>query len=358
MKMKILPSNNRFKSQEFYNSSKSNLIIVTLFTKFSFKLLTVFFFGFFLHANSSNSGAFDVRIPTYDETGRINWELYAEEVDAMDDDIYSAKNPKMFILENQRVATTAVSKSGYFNIDQGEASGSEQLFVEGQGYEAIGNSWIFEQITPDARNRLAFSERGKIGFESGVDSGFVTGSGQFAQSKKQDNSVSTNTQDSNYDFSKDFPTTAWSEKIDIFDHGDGKRRILLQDNVFIKILDTETNSTEENFSTISCGWAEIYLGEDSNGSTDSFGKISQIHALRDVMLNQPLRKSSAMELKWKDDSGVVELLGDAKVFHQEWGEAQGEKIIIWEIDGRAEVIGGHQGRSRLLLPALNKTNNE
>ena len=65
-----------------------------------------------------------------------------------------------------------------------------------------------------------------------------------------------------------------------------------------------------------------------------------------------------MELKWKDDSGVVELFGDAKVFHKEWGEAQGEKIIIWEKDGRAEVIGGNQGRSRLLLPALNKTNVE
>ena len=197
---------------------------------------------------------------------------------------------------------------------------------------------------------MAFSERGKIGFESVVDSGFVTGAGQFAQSKKPGNSVNTNTPDSNYDFSKDFPTTAWGEKIDIFDHGDGKRRILLENDVFIKMVDTENNSTEEKFSTISCEWAEIYLGKDSNGSADSFGKISQIHALRDVKLNQPLRKSSAMELKWKDDSGVVELFGDAKVFHKEWGEAQGEKIIIWEIDGRAEVIGGNQGRSRLLLP--------
>ena len=43
------------------------------------------------------------------------------------------------------------------------------------------------------------------------------------------------------------------------------------------------------------------------------------------------------------------------MFHQQWGEAQGEEIIIHENDGRAEVIGGSEGRSRLILPPLGKS---
>ena len=42
--------------------------------------------------------------------------------------------------------------------------------------------------------------------------------------------------------------------------------------------------------------------------------------------------------------------------NQKWGVAIGEHIILLEEDGRAEVIGGNKGRSKLLLPALNKTN--
>jgi lipopolysaccharide export system protein LptA len=69
-----------------------------------------------------------------------------------------------------------------------------------------------------------------------------------------------------------------------------------------------------------------------------------------------LRKSSANELKWSEQSGQVNLHGNAKVSHQKWGVAIGEHIILLEEDGRAEVIGGNKGRSKLLLPALNKTN--
>jgi lipopolysaccharide export system protein LptA len=73
-----------------------------------------------------------------------------------------------------------------------------------------------------------------------------------------------------------------------------------------------------------------------------------------VKLNQPLRKSSAGELRWSQESGLVYLFKNAKVFHQKWGEAQGEEIIIHENDGHAEVIGGSEGRSRLILPPLGK----
>ena len=34
------------------------------------------------------------------------------------------------------------------------------------------------------------------------------------------------------------------------------------------------------------------------------------------------------------------------------GEATGERIILHKDDGRAEVIGGKKGRSKLALPGL------
>lgn len=311
----------------------------------------------FLYSNQEASGAFDVRIPTYDNAGRISWELQAEEVDTIEEGVYSARRPKMIFLESQQPATTAESNSGYFNIEHGKASGTENLFVQGQGFEAIGKPWSFDEDLTDARNRLAFSEQGKIGFESVVDSGFITGKSKVPPETLKNGDLNKSGESDEYEFSKNFPTTALGDKIDLFDLGNGNRKVILQNNVFIKMVDTETNATVDNFSTMTSDWAEIYLGNDANKTSDSFGKISQIHALGDVKLNQPLRKSSADELKWNDQSGKVELFGDAKVFHQEWGEAQGEKIIIWEIDGRAEVIGGKQGRSRLLLPTMKNINN-
>ena len=320
-------------------------------------ILSLSSYVIFLYSNPEASGVFDVRIPTYDNAGRISWELMAEEVDTIEEGVYLAKKPKMIFLESQQPATTAESNSGYFNIGRGKASGTENLFVQGQGFEAIGKSWTFDEDLPDARNRLAFSEQGKVGFESVVNSGFIAGKNQVSSETLKNGDLNKSRELDEYEFSKNFPTTALGDKIDLFDLGNGKRKVLLQSNVFIKMVDTEANTNVEKFSTMTCDWAEIYLGKDAKKTADSFGKISQIHALGDVNLNQPLRKSSAHELKWNDHSGKVELYGDAKVCHQEWGEARGEKIIIWEIDGRAEVIGGKQGRSRLLLPTMKNIKN-
>lgn len=313
-----------------------------------------------LDSNSSSNGFFEVRIPTYNEAGRINWELHADEVDKLDEGIYSAQNPKMFILEDQRPATIANSNTGFFNLGQGLAKGGEHLFIEGDGFEAIGRPWTFEENITDARNCLAFSEQGKIGFESQVNAGFVGVSYEGANQRSQKGkSISISDEKHSMDlpnFSKDFPTTAYGQKIDIFDLGNGRRRFLLQTDVFIEMQGIEANGSDSQVSTISCDWAELFLGFDGNSSTDLFGRISKIHAVGKVKLNQPLRKSSADELKWSEQSGQVNLHGNAKVSHQKWGVALGEHIILLEEDGRAEVIGGNQGRSKLFLPALNKTN--
>jgi len=318
-------------------------------------LIVGFLLTITLYSNPAANGAFEVRIPTYDQEGRINWELQAKEVDTIDDGVYSAKKPKMFILENSKPATIATSDSGTFNIGKGSANGSDYMVVEGEGFEAIGRPWTFEENNEDARNRLAFSEHGKIGFEEEVDSGFGTG----VVKNPSHSSIDTDAGTSEFsykepEFSKEYPTTAFGNKIFLDDLGDGKRRFILIEDVYIKMMDLDSNSSMHQFSTITCDWAEIFLGKENNSTFESFGKITQIHALGNVKLNEPLRKSSADELRWSQQSAQVDLFGNAKVFHQEWGEAKGEKIIILEEDGRAEVIGGNQGRSRVLLPPLNK----
>ena len=316
---------------------------------------TIFLSIHLLHAIEEPKGAYDVRIPTYSAEGRINWELEAEEVDVNKDGTYSARYPRIFLLEDQKPSTIASSKTGIFKIDQGEAKGTNNLFVQGLGFEAVGKPWAFKENIEKGKNRLSFSKHGKIGFEGSFIAGL-----DFKDSVKDlvknNRNVPRNSPASLDEpkLSKDFPTTAYGKKIVIDDLGGGKRRFLLKDDVFIKMKDTESNSSEVEFSTILCDSAEIFMGKDYNikSRTDTFGRISQIHAVGNVRLNQPLRSSSANELKWSEENQQVILLGNANVSHQKWGEAQGEKIIISQKDGRAEVIGGSRGRSRLLLPAL------
>ena len=322
-------------------------------------LFSFFFTNLCLATEQALNGAYDVRIPTYDKNGRINWELFAEEADNLKNGVYSAKKPRMLIIDSQRPATVAHSNSGLFDIDQGHAEGIENLFVKGDGFEAIGKPWTFEENFASGRNRLAFLEGGKIGFEEEIESGFVSGQGQSYEegSSKRRNPL-TQPYDENItedELPKNFPTTAYGKKIDLIDLGDGRRKFILEGDVFIKMLDLETNSSTPNYSTISCDFAELLIGKEDNATEKSFGQISKIHARGNVRLIQPLRMSSAGELNWVEESGRVYLFNNAKVSHQQWGEAQGEEIIIYEKNGRAEVIGGNQGRSRLILPPLGKS---
>jgi hypothetical protein len=345
------------------NSIQMNLSVqmtpVMVIKNFAIILTSFFLTDQCLATDPALNGVYDVRIPTYDDNGRINWELFAEEADNLEEGVYSAKNPRMFILDEQRLSTIAQSNSGVFYINHGQAQGTENLFVKGDGFEAIGKPWTFEENVASSRNRLAFSERGKIGFNEGIESGFVNGSGQGPSpgSRIRGNPLiqSSDKNITDEEFSKDFPTTAYGKKIELLDLGDGRRQFILEGDVFIKMLDLENNSSVPYYSTISCDWAELLLGKDGNTSSESFGQISKIHARGNVNLIQPLRKSSAGELNWTEESGRVYLFNNAKVFHQKWGEAQGEEIIVHEKDGRAEVIGGSQGRSRLILPPLGKT---
>ena len=103
--------------------------------------------------------------------------------------------------------------------------------------------------------------------------------------------------------------------------------------------------TTENAS-ISCESAEIQLSEGSDGD----GEVSGIHATGSVNLKQLGRECWADQLMWDANDSKVSLLGNARVMDDEWGEATGEKILLEKGKGRAQVIGGSQGRSKLSLP--------
>ena len=111
-----------------------------------------------------------------------------------------------------------------------------------------------------------------------IESGFVNGQGQ---SYEEGSSEISNPLSQPYDenipdeeFSKDFPTTAYGKKkIDLLDLGDGKRQFILEDDVFIKMLDLETNSSTPHYSTITCDWAELFLGKDGMPQQSPLGKF-------------------------------------------------------------------------------------
>ena len=138
-------------------------------------------------------------------------ELEAEEVDVVGQSIYSAKNPKMFILENQKPSTVAKTSSGIFNIGKGIAQGDDNLLVEGEGFQAIGRPWTFEENIAGSKSHLAFAEQGKIGFEEGVDAGFVRGGESQDSTKVSSGAGSGIMTDASKmtEFSQEFPTTAY-----------------------------------------------------------------------------------------------------------------------------------------------------
>ena len=74
-------------------------------------------------------GAIDVRIPAYDDNGRLHWELQADEVELLGDKKYNAKQPVMRILEKNRPVSEAYSNSGTFDLVRGSAYGKDLSLI-------------------------------------------------------------------------------------------------------------------------------------------------------------------------------------------------------------------------------------
>ena len=52
----------------------------------------------------------------------------------------------------------------HFDLGLGSAFGKDRLVVDGEGFEAEGRQWSFEEVDKGARNRLEFSQDAKVAF--------------------------------------------------------------------------------------------------------------------------------------------------------------------------------------------------
>lgn len=279
--------------------------------------------------------ASEVVIPAYDEDGRIAWELRASEVTSVGEDRYLAQDPVLEILTPDQTSNLAESDQGVFNLAERKAQGESRMTLTGSGFEAEGEGWSFEEKDRAKKHRFIFEENTRIAFEhpfSELLAGLPPASpnpllppSQSSKKKKQEN---TNT----------FPSIAHAERFEVIALKDGGHQFLLEGNVSV---------TTENAS-ISCESAEIQLSKRKDGAVE----VSSIHAKGSVNLMQLGRECWADQLMWDANDSKVSLIGNARVMDNEWGEATGEKILLEKGKGRAQVIGGKQGRSKLSLPNL------
>lgn len=320
------------------------LIYWPIFTLISFLGLTE-------SAYAERSGALDVRIPSYDGDGRLHWELQAEEVELLGDKKYLAKEPRMRMLESNRPVSEARSVSGTFDLGNGSAYGADRLIVDSEGFEAEGREWTFQEIQKGARSRLAFTDDARVGFTHELGTLFAAGP---SVPVIENSRVSPKGGHRKKEPSKNrkFPTLAYAKKFELIDLGKGRHKFLLEKEVLLEIEFSEDNSSEIQLATISCDRAVVDLGPEDNSSIQAIGKILRIHAEGEVRMKQPGRFCSAQKFHWQAAGGEVVLNGEAVVLDDQWGEASGERIILRKEDGRAEVVGGEKGRSRLALPSL------
>ena len=284
---------------------------------------------------SGEISASEVVIPAYDEDGRIAWELRASEVTSVGEDRYLAQDPVLEILSPDQTSNLAESDQGVFNLAERKAEGESRMTLTGSGFEAEGEGWSFEEKDRAKKHRFTFKENTRIAFEhpfSELLAGLPPASPnpllpptQSSKKKKQENT-------------NPFPSIAYAERFEVISLKDGGHQFLLEGNVSV---------TTENAS-ISCESAEIQLSKGSGGD----GEVSGIHATGSVNLKQLGRECWADQLMWDANDSKVSLLGNARVMDDEWGEATGEKILLEKGKGRAQVIGGKQGRSKLSLPNL------
>lgn len=284
---------------------------------------------------SGEISASEVVIPAYDEDGRIAWELRASEVTSVGEDRYLAQDPVLEILAQDQTSNLAESDQGVFNLAERKAQGESRMTLTGSGFEAEGEGWSFEDKDRAKKHRFIFEENTRIAFEhpfSELLAGLPPASTnpllpptQSSKKKKQENT-------------NPFPSIAYAERFEVISLKDGRHQFLLEGNVSV---------TTENAS-ISCESADIQLSKGSDG----VGEVSGIQATGSVNLKQLGRECWADQLMWDANDSKVSLLGNARVMDDEWGEANGEKILLEKGKGRAQVIGGKQGRSKLSLPNL------
>ena len=143
------------------------------------------------------------------------------------------------------------------------------------------------------------------------------------------------------------PTIAEADYIEMIALEEGGYRFLLEGMVSISGGEVE----------ITCSQMEVFLHADANSSSSNkFGNLKEIKAMKSVILKQPGRVCRADRLSLNGISGVALLEGSAKVIDDLWGTASGEKIILERGTRRARIVKTEKSRPRLTFPEIKNFN--
>lgn len=295
-------------------------------------------FGLSLSAEEEISTVRNVKIPSFGEDGHLSWELKATEVKSKSTDVYLAQNPVLQMYSQRMVDLTAKSAFGEFLIKEGRASGSGVFILDGNGFEAIGQDWHWQNSVEEGSNQMIFKREGTVTFTHGLG-------GFFAHSEPKNGQACSPTEDEDNQSAENphpVPTVAQADYLEFLSTGKNAHRFLLVGNV----------SIEGNNLFLTCEKMEVLFNKEDNSTGTEIGKVSLMEAIGKVFLKQYGRTSRGDKMTMDVKAGTVVLSGQASVVDEEWGEASGETVILEKGKRRAKVLGGKGSRPRLELPPL------
>ncbi len=295
-------------------------------------------FGTSVDADEEISKVRNVKIPRFGEDGHLLWELEATEVKSKSRDIYFALNPKLRMYSQQELELTAQSTSGKFLINEGQASGKNEFILNGNGFEAIGQDWQWQNSAEDGSNQMIFNRKGAVTFTHGLG-------GFFVYSDAKDEMVCSPVAEDHNETEQIpnlVPTVAHADYMEFLGTGERTHRFLLVGHV----------SVEGSNLFLTCNKMEVLFNKEDNSTGAKIGKISSMEAVGEVFLKQFGRTSRGDRMTMDVKEGTVVLTGRASVVDEEWGEASGETVILEKGKERAKVLGGQGNRPRLELPPL------
>ena len=287
---------------------------------------------------SKISSVHKVKIPRFNDDGFVSWELHASKLTQKADDIFHGIEPVLYFFSNQILETTAKSNSGEFFINKGEARGREMFEVLGEGFNARGLNWSWENKARAGENQIIFKEQSNVVFFKGLNNFFGN------NSKISESNCSPDNLDNNFTSEKEVltPTIANANYLEFLTVDENTHRFLLEGNV----------SISGNNLFLTCDKIEVLFTKDGNSTGTPIGEVSIMDAFENVMLQQTGRTSYAERMTLDVKEGTALLIGSARVVDDEWGEASGEKIILEKGNRIAKVVAGKNGRSKLKLPPL------
>ena len=285
-------------------------------------------------SSKTDNGVRQLTIPGYSDNGMLAWELKANEVNFESNGSYRAYD---LILETMTGfnRSSANSKEGMFNPKHGKAWGDSQLAVNGNGFWAEGDQWLWENEIEDGNQLMAFQDNGRVLFAENLQLS-KEGDGDKSPKLKNTPLETPKVEDR-------FKTKSQADYIEIIEISPTRNRFLLEGQVRVHSPSLQ----------IECDWMEILFDKDTNQTKKlSLGKISLINARRNVKMVQGGRKSFADKLVVDLESGEARLQGSAKVEDELYGIAQGEEIILERGKRKAMVMGNKNARPTLQLPEI------